>query len=327
MIHERRIQPEIPLDQRQFVARSLLAENNSIVTRQSDALQAVATSIAERTIVAMISEPTPQKAADFEPFVQEQPGGLWPRRRNRFINNYDGPYAMRMELNRTSVERFIHLSRFEGDIHLGFLPYSTQRAYLEANPDGSVASKRGLTIGERNVEEEENPYYRAIATGDGWAMLMNGQRILEDARAKTAETKVMERRFVGAFNGILRHALVECLTKEKLSPAKDMFFGQKVFDTMIQPVMAATWSATFHHGSVEEFVFDLAGSMVTIVPAAYALSAVFASRYNPDYWEQNPRQGIQIFLPPLRIEDVVIGKAYLGIKGRTLVRSQKEEKK
>lgn len=244
----------------------------------------------------------------------------------RFINNYDGPYAMRMELNRTAVERFIQLSHFEGNMLLGSLLFSTQRAYPEANPDGSVAGKKGLTIGQRDVAEEENPYYRTLATGDGWVILVNGQKILQDVQDKSDEAKGMERRFVRAFNGTLRHALAECLTKEKLSPAKDMFFGEKLFGTILQPAVAATWSATFHHGSVEEFIFDLAGRMVTIVPAGYALLEIFG-RFNPHYCEQNPRQGVQIFLPPLRIEDAVIGKAYLGIKGRTLVRSQKEEKK
>ena len=99
---------------------------------------------------------------------------------NRFINNYDGPYATVLQFNRTVVERFIMLTGFGGTITLASLPH---RAYLE-----------------RRLEGEENPYYKVNATADGWAVQINGQKILEGIQKKPSKKISDDVRFAREFN-------------------------------------------------------------------------------------------------------------------------------
>lgn len=289
--------------------------------------QVLAEGLEVRPLATLNAEEVPDQNKDFEPFVQaEEPQRFYPPRKHRFINNYGGPYAIKMELNRTAVERFIQLSRLEGNITLFSLPYSRTRGYLEINPDATVSAKKGLTNGEKNFEEEENPYYRVIATGDGWAVQINGQRILQEINDKPNKKVKDQDRFSKEFNRFLRHALSECVIKEKLTSAKDMFFYDKLFTTLVQPAIAAVFSSVSHSGSIEEFVSDLGYRMVITVPMVYGLVDFMKRKINPAYLETNPRQGVGVFLPPVRIEDVIVGKGYLDFKGRTMVRSQKERK-
>ena len=77
-----------------------------------------------------------------------------------------------------------------------------------------------------------------------------------------------------------------------------MFFYDKLFTTIFQPAIAAVLSSVTSHGNIQEFVSDLGFRMVVV----------------------------EVFLPPVLIEDVIIGKGYLDFKGRTLVRPQMERK-
>ena len=308
---------------------SNLSTPQSVILEQSlpPEIQVLATAVEQRPIATLDVEEVPSQNKNFEPFVQtEEPQRFYPPRRHRFINNYGGPYAMKMELNRTAVERFIQLSRLEGNITLSSLPYSRTRSYLEINPDATVSAKRGLTLGQNNLEEEENPYYRVIATGDGWAVQINGQRILQEINDNPSGKNKDVDRFSKEFNRLLRHALSECVVKEKLTSTKDMFFYDKLFTTITQPAIAAVLSSVTSHGNIQEFVSDLGFRMVVTIPIVYGLVDFMKRKNNPAYLETNPRQGVEVFLPPVLIEDVIIGKGYLDFKGRTLVRPQMERK-
>lgn len=305
-----------------------LSDPRSPILEQSlpEDTQALADNLAKKPIAILSAERTPKQNGDFEPLTQiEEPQGFYPPGKHRFINSYGGPYATKMELNRTAVERFIQLSRLEGNITLSSLPYSRSRGYLEINPDATVSAKRGLTIDQKNLEEEDNPYYRVIATGDGWAVQINGQRILQEVNDKPNKKIKDEDRFSREFNRFLRHALSECVVKEKLSSAKDMFFYDKLVSTLVQPAIAVAFSAASHHGSIREFISDLAFRMVVVVPITYGLINFMKEKSGLAHYETNSRQGAEIFLPPLRVEDVIIGKGYLDFKGRTLIRAQKKK--
>jgi len=109
---------------------SNLSTPQSVILEQSlpPEIQVLATAVEQRPIATLDVEEVPSQNKNFEPFVQtEEPQRFYPPRRHRFINNYGGPYAMKMELNRTAVERFIQLSRLEGNITLSSLPYSDVR--------------------------------------------------------------------------------------------------------------------------------------------------------------------------------------------------------
>lgn len=285
---------------------------------QSPNVQDLASEIAEEVSLVLTSERIPEKSTDFEPFVQKE--GSIPPTRQRFICKYGGPYSTQMELNRTVVERFIQLSRLGGVITLSSLPYSRTRGHIEVNPDFSVTGKKKLTWGERKIDEEENPDYKVTVTGDGWVVQINGQGILEKINEKKDGKLSKEKRFTQLFNKCLRQALSECLLREKLSSEKDALYPNKLFSTLFQPALNALWSITFHHHSLQEFIYDLTLGMFIHVPMAYGL--VNFLKIKSGYPDPNLRTGPEIFLPPLRIEDVILGKTYLEFQGRTLVRLQ-----
>ena len=116
------------------------------------------------------------------------------------------------------------------------------------------------------------------------------------------------------------------MVKEKLTSTKDMFFYDKLFTTITQPAIAAVLSSVTSHGNIQEFVSDLGFRMVVTIPIVYGLVDFMKRKNNPACLETNPRQGVEVFLPPVLIEDVIIGKGYLDFKGRTLVRPQMERK-
>lgn len=280
---------------------------------------ALASEIAKKASSALSSERIPEKSTDFEPFVPKEEPTL--PKKYRFICNYGGPYTMQMELNRTAVERFIHLSHLGGTITLSSLPYSRTRGNMEVNPDFSVTGKRKLTWNERKIDEKENPYYRVVATTDGWSVQINGSRILEETNEKQKGNSPKEESFVQLFNTCLRLVLTECLIREKLSDEKNILFRNKLFTTLFQPAFQIFLSAAFHHHSLPEFIYDLTLKMCIFVPVCYGAVHVIGIKLGS--LDANPREGLKIFLPPIRIEDVIIGKGYLEFKGRTLVRSQK----
>lgn len=285
--------------------------------------------LVESIVKAALSRLSPEKAPEgnknFEPFIgEEKPNETLPNPEYKFINNYGGIYASRLELNRTAIERFISLSRIAGNITLSSLQRSRTRGYMEINSDASVSSKRGLTIGQHNLEEDGNPYYRINATRDGWMMQVNGEQILQDIHDKPSKKITNEVRFAKVFNGHLRHALKNVLTGEKLTSAKDIFFDQKLATTLMQPAFVIAFNSISYNGNLQDFILKSAFGMLIFAPLGYKI-VDFLGKNNfpgssPEYYDTNSRQGLGTFLPPVRIEDVLIGLGYLDFKGRTLVR-------
>lgn len=236
--------------------------------RLFDKTEAPADYLSWRSTATLASEETPKGDKNFEPFGQTDPKQE-PQTpsKYRFINNYGGPYAMKMELNRTAVERFIQLSRLEGIITLSSLPYSRTRLGLEINRDFSVSAKRNPTGDQRRFEKEENPLYQAISAKYGWAIQINGQRILQEIKDKPDKKNKDEERFSREFNRYLHSALLDCLVGEKLSRVLTL--------------------SIIHHGETSED------------------------------WH------LDFNIPLPHLDDFVFGIGYLGLKGRTLVRSKK----
>lgn len=150
----------------------------------------------------------------------------------------------------------------------------------------------------------------------------NDRQIINDHPSK--KDKNIDR-FSKEFNRSLRRALSECVVKEKLTSAKDKLFYLKLFATIYQPAMSVVFSSARSHGNIQKFISDLGFRMVIAVPIAYGLYNFIAREYYSGFSETNPRQGVELFFPPLRIDDVIIGKGYLDFKGRTLVRPQIEK--
>jgi len=255
----------------------------------------------------------PASQAGFEPFVATTPSQPESNTRNRFINNYDGPYATMLRLNRVAIERFIELSGFDGIITLASLPCSRNRTYLDINPDATASAKKGLRIGQRRLEDEENPYYKVNATADGWAVQINGQKILEEIQDKPSRKTTDDVRFARRFNDYLRGGLTACVRGETMSNAKDEIFNLKLWYTCL----------AIGGGAIGQLIspahLDLTGLIVTS-PFAFAVANWMISRGLEVHPNSRMREGlVESFLPPVRIDDYTRGRGYLGFRGRTLV--------
>lgn len=98
-------------------------------------------------------QPQLTKPKGFEPFVNpegEQGSQL-------FVNEYGGNYAQNMELNRHAIEKTLRLAHLDGQIFLTSFSPSRNRS-IDANPDGSVSSKKSVFWGEKIEKDEANPY-------------------------------------------------------------------------------------------------------------------------------------------------------------------------
>jgi hypothetical protein len=217
---------------------------------------------------------------------------------NRFINNYDGPYATVLQFNRTVVERFIMLTGFGGTITLASLPH---RAYLE-----------------RRLEGEENPYYKVNATADGWAVQINGQKILEGIQKKPSKKISDDVRFAREFNFSFRHALADCVRGETMSGAKDELFRPKLFYTLLGVGSIAVGQAIFGNSPTDYIINTLLELPMEFALINFGLRRVLKIPAGVRLREG----GLEGFLPPVKIEKYAVGRGYLGFKGRTLVAAQ-----
>ncbi len=254
-----------------------------------------------------------------EPFVKDEGNEFYASRGNGFKNNYSGPYATRLEIDRTALEMFIKLGRFEGNITLANDSYNRTRDNLDINPDATVSAKRLVPADQKKKDRQRNPYWRTIATGDGWTVLINGQKMVQDILNKPDKKKKDEDRFVSGFNTFLADAVNQCLVREKLTNTKELFYTQKLLTTILQPIFTASFSIADHLSDPQNILPEFMIRLVTGLPIAYAIVDGFY-HLDPNYPEMNPRKGWEKLLPPLEVEKVLMGRVYLRRYRDNLVR-------
>lgn len=241
---------------------------------------------------------------DWEPFSQR------PIRVNRFFNLYDGNYAQDMEINRERVEQAIKVAGLEGDIVLTSLSYSRTRS-LEANPDGSVAAKRGLLWGEK-PEDAENPYHRATPIPEGWRIEICDQKIRDELSEKYSGEK-LQKKFVAKFNQNLRAGIWEALWKEKLTAKKDSNSAFKLRVSLLYPAVAAGLSALGGFTLRDLYV-------IGFVLLAYGVNNYLSFFVDDGRYRRSLRSFYEYFMPPVEIDRIIRGLAFVNLKGRNLVR-------
>lgn len=282
-----------------------------------------------RDVAAILGkEKEPKGDRNFEPLTP--PENAEPPKQNLFLSEYDGPYAMRMEVNRTAVEKFLALARLDGTVALGSMTSVRTRNYREVNSDGTVAAKKASLFGEQMGEnKDENPCFRTIPTQDGWRIEIQGDKILEEVNEKKHKKRTDAERFIEKFNGLLRQGLNECVTKHKFTNAKDTFAVFKKMVMLFDTVFITSTSTVVSGGDIKEFVLVYT-MFIGLLAIRNGITNIQMKMERPEFYEDmhrvNPRRGKEVFLHPLRIEDVVLSKTYLEFMGRTLVREKKKEK-
>ncbi len=242
---------------------------------------------------------------DWEPFSQEPAGD------NRFLNFYNGNYSQDMEINRKRAEQAIKVAGLEGNIILTSLSYSRTRS-IEANPDGSVAGKRGLFWGEK-PEDSENPYHRVTSIPEGWRVEICDQRIRDELSEKYSGEK-LQQKFVAAFNQHLRSGIREAVWKEKLTTKKDEDVRWRY-----------ALDAFIYCGLVAFEAFDglVLSDLKIIVPkilVAYPAINIILRRLSIPL-RATLDSPFDYFMPSfIGIDRILRGWAYLNLKGRNLAR-------
>ncbi len=246
---------------------------------------------------------------DWEPISQE------PTENNRFLNFYHGNYAQDMEINRKRVEQAIKVAGLEGNVVLTSLSYSRTRS-IEANPDGSVASKRGLLWGEK-PEDVENPYHRITSIPEGWRVEICDQRIMDELSEKYS-AEALKKKTVESINRYLRAGMREAVRREKFTTEKDSHLGVKVISSLAFPAFVVGLSAST---GLELKLADLYG-----IGAVFLAYWLFNSSMHVSGDEIRSFQSVyEYFMPSVEVDRFLRGWAYLNLKGRNLVRLHKDE--
>ncbi len=216
-------------------------------------IRTFADKIIKDTIAALSKEREPKEDKNFEPLTP--PENAKPPENNRFRSEYDGPYAMSMDLNRTAVEKFLALARLDGAVTLESMTSSRTPRYMDANADGTVTGKKGLRFGEKIKDnEDENPYYRTVPTQDGWRVEVKGDKLLQNIVDKPHKKYSTKERFVQEFNQALRAALNECVWKEKLTNVKDTFVDMKKVFMLIDQSTSVVFALFLSNGRIDTFI-------------------------------------------------------------------------
>jgi hypothetical protein len=254
-----------------------------------------------------------QKPSKFESFKTSEE-----IKSNLFVNLYGGHYADSMELNRKAIERVLKLAHLDGKVFLTSRGVSRDRS-IDANPDGSVTSKKSLFIREKPEDEDKNPYSRVISIPEGWKIEINDQRIMEELIDKRMSEKKTKATFVNKFDNLLGEKLLQCIVQEKLSTIKDKNFKYKLYASTANPVIQALLSALFK----EKWPIDFIANTVFPSLLAYTICNSFprlvgsSARKTDHLWEY--------VLPSVEIDKVAESSAYLFMSGQKLVREKKDQ--
>lgn len=259
--------------------------------------------------ISQTAEPTETKLnSDWEPFNAE------PHPSQNFVNLYSGLFSTQMELNRKNAERLIQVAALEGNIFLTSLQASRTRS-LEVTPDWNVTTKRGLFWGEK-PEDVENPYHRVASIPEGWRVEICDQRIRDELSEKYSGEK-LQKKFVEKFNQHLRAGVWQAVWREKLTSEKDSRFVRKLRNSLLYPTIVAAWSA--FDGLT---LYDLGGIGALLL--AYGMNNVLPYFKDDGRMGRSLRSFYEYFMPPIEVDRVLRGLAFVNLKGRNLVRLRQD---
>lgn len=261
----------------------------------------------------------------FEPFINPEP-----QDDQLFVNEYNGNFAQQMELNREGVEQLLKIAHLEGKVILTSLNSSRQRS-IEANPDGSVTSKRSLFIRERIEDDKENPLHRAIPIPEGWRIEINDGKIMENLTAKNLTGEKLKKKFAKEFNNQLKQGIKDSIVKEKLTTTKDdsykiklgtlalvsagaLLLGTSLFSSM-HPILATG-------GTIVTFLMANGYTNISILIFEKKLSSLlpispYTVRKTDAPWEY--------FMPLVEVDKVLRSLLFLTFKGKRLVKESKDK--
>lgn len=252
---------------------------------------------------------------DWEPFLQEPAGN------NRFLNFYNGNYAQDMEINRKRVEQAIKVAGLEGNVVLTSLSYSRTRS-IEANPDGSVAGKKGSFWGEK-PEDAENPYHRVTSIPEGWRIEICDQRIHDELSRKYSGEK-LKKKNIESINRHLRAGIWQAVWKEKLSFTQDNLRPIKAvvsfFPLIAEPIRFITKGDLGSHALPIDIGIEIIGYFMIYNVGLNLATVIYDKVNHSNVSQRNLTSFYEIFMPLLEVDRAARAFAYLNIKGRNLVR-------
>lgn len=246
----------------------------------------------------------------FEPFVDPEES----QEDNLFVNNYGGAYSQKMELNRKGVERALQIAHLDGKVFLSSLSGSRSRAEAQGN---ELAARRFLIFDRKNQKtEEENLYKRVASVPEGWKIEINDQRITDELMEKRLAGEELQKEFIGRFNTLFKQGIRESVWREKMSSEKDDYFRHKLLLSIMYSSVNALGFAPISIVQPSFYISAAIGTPPLLFSVVNSLSRGNFGRINIDKpWE--------VFMPPVEVDKVARTYAYLGGKGRRLVREAK----
>ena len=269
------------------------------------------------------------KQDGFEPFVNPQPS-----EDTLFVNDYNGNFTQKMELNRKGIERVLKIAHLDGQVFLTTLSPNRQKS-IEANPDGSVSAKRNRFFGEKTDEDqEENLLSRVVAVPQGWRIEINDRRLTEELTGKKLSGTQLQKAFVKSFNGQFKETLRECIWREKFSNEKDKYFKSKVFWSLSPIIVQTTIYALlpvnpFITVGITLFNYGLMNLRGELRKGQIGDIENILKKINPSF---SPRRFthfrqidsfLEYFMPLVEIDKVLRSAVFLSLKARTLVKEKK----
>lgn len=233
--------------------------------------------------------------------------------RKFFVDDYTGNFAQQMIIT-NHAEQALRIANLDGSVLLTSMSPSRQRS-IDANPDGSVTSKRNLIFGEKiNQDDQENPLRRVAATPNGWSIEINDTRITDELMERNLTKPELQKQFTDRFNSVLRGAIMECVWREKLTDEKDKdATSKKVRASLLPPIISITGRliAGIKLNTIDHIIL-----VAVSAPLTYAVINILnlSERKIDHLWEN--------FMPEVEIDKVARTYAYLSLKGRDLVREK-----
>lgn len=255
-----------------------------------------------------------------------------PEKGQRFMNLYTGPFYQRMELARANAERLIKVAALDGTITLSDFTPERRRSIEGVNPDGSAIARRNLFWGERLPTDVEETKERSLVTStpDGWRIEIDGQSIAEKLSREESRLS-REQRFVKFFNDEVRSALNGIIVKEKLvlnDFNSYLRLGLTVFSPLLVYVCFETaFETAFSLGLRRQpYVKE-----ISMILSSYSIINLEFFKISKDegFPESLSRRHLDSwydwFMPPLEVDRVIRGLAFVNLKGRDLVRLAKDQ--
>lgn len=247
---------------------------------------------------------------EWEPFCSEPTAG------QKFVNLYGGPFAQQLELNRTNAERLIVVAAISGQIILSDIPMDRKRYLDGVNPDGSVTVRRQLFFGQK-IDQEKSDKKQSLVTAipQGWKIEIPGQEILETL-ARQKSNRPLNERFTGKVNERLRVSLNEIILREKLTSKNNAELRLRIFASILPPLYTLGFDILI---GINKAIANLRKDLIVIFIAYGVFNSVLPS-LEEDYTKRSIGSWYEHFMPPVEIDRVIRGLAFVNGKGRNLVR-------